>query len=177
MWHVPQSFFLGVYYMRRSKKHSIVEKHKYKVIGPAEEYYPETGLPLIRPKINFWKAAATLIVCVGLTTLFALLLNFAVGKLPSEYVLVKNETNRFWILYTVSLLLCFVICLKRILIFFIRVYQRYGPYTIRSRCVFIPNCSEYMILAINKYGLIKGVKKGIARFNRCHPPNGGEDYP
>jgi putative component of membrane protein insertase Oxa1/YidC/SpoIIIJ protein YidD len=34
-----------------------------------------------------------------------------------------------------------------------------------------------MILAIQKYGLIKGIKKGVRRIKRCHYPNGGIDYP
>jgi putative component of membrane protein insertase Oxa1/YidC/SpoIIIJ protein YidD len=34
-----------------------------------------------------------------------------------------------------------------------------------------------MIMAINKYGLFRGVYKGIRRLLRCKPPNGGEDYP
>ena len=51
------------------------------------------------------------------------------------------------------------------------------PYGIRCNCLFVPNCSEYMILAIKKYGAYKGVRKGISRLLRCHEPNGGEDYP
>jgi putative component of membrane protein insertase Oxa1/YidC/SpoIIIJ protein YidD len=34
-----------------------------------------------------------------------------------------------------------------------------------------------MILAIKKYGIIKGIYKGIKRLLRCHSPNGGIDYP
>lgn len=53
----------------------------------------------------------------------------------------------------------------------------YAPYEVRSTCLFVPNCSEYMVLAIEKYGLIKGIRMGLARFNRCKPPYGGVDYP
>jgi putative component of membrane protein insertase Oxa1/YidC/SpoIIIJ protein YidD len=34
-----------------------------------------------------------------------------------------------------------------------------------------------MILAIEKYGVVKGVIKGIRRILRCNYPNGGIDYP
>ena len=74
-------------------------------------------------------------------------------------------------------LLAFIFRLKSIVIFVIRIYQKYAPYQIRSVCLFEPNCSEYMILAIEKYGLIKGVIMGIKRFKRCCYPNGGVDYP
>jgi putative component of membrane protein insertase Oxa1/YidC/SpoIIIJ protein YidD len=34
-----------------------------------------------------------------------------------------------------------------------------------------------MILAVKKYGSIKGVFMGLKRICRCHAPNDGEDYP
>lgn len=36
-------------------------------------------------------------------------------------------------------------------------------------CKFRPTCSEYMYLAIDKYGVILGGIKGIKRILRCHP--------
>ncbi len=36
-------------------------------------------------------------------------------------------------------------------------------------CTMYPSCSEYMILAVQKDGAIKGVWKGIRRILRCHP--------
>ena len=79
-----------------------------------------------------------------------------------------------FILFFVGTLILFA---KRIVIFIIRLYQKYAPYDIRSNCLFVPNCSEYMILAIQKYGLFRGIRKGIQRYKRCHAPNGGVDYP
>ena len=66
---------------------------------------------------------------------------------------------------------------KRIVIWMILVYQKCAPERIRRSCVFEPSCSNYMLMAIEKYGLIKGVFKGIKRLFRCHPPNGGVDNP
>ena len=66
---------------------------------------------------------------------------------------------------------------KHALIWFIHVYQHYAPDEIRLKCVFEPSCSEYMILAVQKYGVMKGVIKGADRLLRCHPPNGGKDEP
>lgn len=64
-----------------------------------------------------------------------------------------------------------------IIIWSIRVYQRYASDDIRLACVYEPSCSEYMILSIHKYGVLKGIIKGIQRLERCHLPNGGTDYP
>lgn len=36
-------------------------------------------------------------------------------------------------------------------------------------CRFTPTCSEYMKIAIEKYGTFKGLKLGIKRLLRCHP--------
>lgn len=57
------------------------------------------------------------------------------------------------------------------------VYKATAPMSVRSRCLFKPSCSTYMIMAIYKYGLFIGVIKGIHRISRCKPPNGGIDYP
>lgn len=67
--------------------------------------------------------------------------------------------------------------LSSIIIFFIECYQLLAPARVRMRCRFEPSCSQYMILAIKKYGVIKGGIKGIKRIKRCHFPNGGYDNP
>ncbi len=36
-------------------------------------------------------------------------------------------------------------------------------------CVFYPSCSNYTIQAIEKYGSIKGLYKGVKRIIRCTP--------
>jgi putative component of membrane protein insertase Oxa1/YidC/SpoIIIJ protein YidD len=34
---------------------------------------------------------------------------------------------------------------------------------VRRKCILKPTCSEYIILAIEKYGVFRGVKKGVYR--------------
>lgn len=70
-----------------------------------------------------------------------------------------------------------VICLKYILIFLIKLYQKIAPKSIRSKCRFEPSCSNYMLQCLEKYGLFKGLKKGINRLKRCNINDGGYDYP
>jgi uncharacterized protein len=60
----------------------------------------------------------------------------------------------------------------------VRMYQRGLSPLLGKNCRFQPTCSHYMIEAINKYGLLVGVSKGIWRILRCHPFNrGGYDPP
>lgn len=86
---------------------------------------------------------------------------------------VGTETNAF--IHKISTAITFFI--KKTIIKSIRLYQRYAPARIRNQCRFRPSCSEYMILSIHTYGLRNGIRKGIRRIKRCHPPNGGIDYP
>jgi uncharacterized protein len=65
--------------------------------------------------------------------------------------------------------------LKNIFIFPIRIYQLiFSPYLPKS-CRFHPTCSEFAIIAINKYGIIRGLVLAIKRLLRCHPL-GGSGY-
>jgi len=58
--------------------------------------------------------------------------------------------------------------MKKGIIFIIRIYQKIpGPW--HSKCRHIPTCSNYMIDAINEYGIVKGGFMGIKRILRCNP--------
>ena len=68
-----------------------------------------------------------------------------------------------------------------LLILAIKLYQvtlspllaAFGP-----ACRFEPSCSRYMIGALRKYGLLRGLVRGIGRLSRCHPWHpGGYDPP
>lgn len=134
---------------------------------------------LIRPKINYFKVA----LYVLLTVIGAFGVFFGAEAIQKALI-ARNYINDEYNYTTVSLIIA-IVCLliflfivrKAILIWFVHLYQRYAPAEVRLRCVFTPSCSEYMILSIEKYGVIKGVLKGIDRLKRCHLPNGGEDYP
>ncbi len=66
---------------------------------------------------------------------------------------------------------------KDIAICMVRIYQRYAPESLRNKCRFEPSCSQYMVLSLQKYGLFKGLAKGIDRLKRCGPGDGGYDEP
>ena len=36
-------------------------------------------------------------------------------------------------------------------------------------CRFVPTCSEYAMLAVKKYGAVRGTALALKRIYRCHP--------
>ncbi|MBQ8042373.1 MAG: membrane protein insertion efficiency factor YidD [Alphaproteobacteria bacterium] len=42
----------------------------------------------------------------------------------------------------------------------------------RAACRFVPTCSEYTRIAIQKYGVVRGGWMGIKRISRCRPCGG-----
>jgi uncharacterized protein len=68
--------------------------------------------------------------------------------------------------------------LAGLLILAIRAYQVTLSPLIGPVCRFEPSCSRYMIGAIRKFGVLKGVWKGTGRIMKCHPWHpGGYDPP
>ena len=69
--------------------------------------------------------------------------------------------------------------LKKLFLFPIKIYRKFlSPLKRYPTCRYIPTCSEYAILAIEKYGVIKGTLKAVWRVLRCNPfSKGGVDYP
>ena len=59
--------------------------------------------------------------------------------------------------------------LKKAALFLIRVYRNcISPYK-PACCRFVPTCSEYAIVAFEKYGVIKGLSLTVKRILKCHP--------
>lgn len=121
---------------------------------------------LIRPRIRW-----------GRVLLAILLPAFFLSALG--VLLVKLHIGRGWILGSILLLALLYLALtaKRGVICLIRIYQRYAPASVRNKCRFEPSCSQYMVLSIRKYGLVKGLSKGIGRLKRCNINGGGFDFP
>jgi len=68
--------------------------------------------------------------------------------------------------------------MKNLILKIVQFYQKFISPNLGQNCRFYPNCSEYTVLAINKYGAPKGFAKGICRILRCNPLNkGGIDLP
>jgi len=42
-----------------------------------------------------------------------------------------------------------------------------------SQCIFLPTCSEYAYIAIERHGWIRGIRLAVTRIARCHPLSKG----
>jgi putative membrane protein insertion efficiency factor len=70
------------------------------------------------------------------------------------------------------------VCLATVLIGFVRFYQLVLRPLLPAVCRFYPSCSEYFILAVRRYGPLRGTWKGVGRICRCNPWHpGGYDPP
>ncbi|HPO89918.1 MAG TPA: membrane protein insertion efficiency factor YidD [Victivallales bacterium] len=66
--------------------------------------------------------------------------------------------------------------LSDILISFLKFYKSFISPFLPPMCRFRPTCSEYMMIAIKKHGIFKGLIMGITRILRCNPLcSGGYD--
>ena len=106
------------------------------------------------------------------------LIPWVVALIVSCIIFVKLDIS-LWYLLIFPLILIVLICVfaRRVIVDSVLVYQQYAPAKLRRACRFEPTCSQYMIMAVEKYGAGKGFAKGIRRICRCHHPNGGVDYP
>ena len=126
--------------------------------------------PLKRPRIGYRNAILALVICIILTVAAVKLSGFLFGSVENGiiYQILSVFFVVFVYIYRIS---------GKAVIWMVYVYQRFAPDGLRLRCVYEPSCSEYMILAVKKYGCIRGLWKGIKRLRRGHPPNYGKDYP
>jgi len=66
--------------------------------------------------------------------------------------------------------------MKKIVLKILFYYKKY--LSKGSNCRFAPSCSEYSYMAVEKYGIVRGLLKGFWRVLRCNPfSKGGVDLP
>ena len=128
------------------------------------ERYIELDMPMLRPDVSIKR-----------TCIFLLISEVALLAVSFGVALILKMLLEFELPFAVTIvLLNLVFAAVAILVFFdkfiikaVLLYQRYASYSVRERCTMIPSCSEYMILAVKKYGAVKGLFKGIGRLRRC----------
>jgi len=113
---------------------------------------------LARPDTNIKTVLKTLVV---LKTII-LALTFGI-----EYLLSQLDISfAFLNLYIAVSIIVFGICLKRLCVLAIELYQRYASDATRRKCTLMPSCSEYALLALQKYNVFKGLYKIHIRLTR-----------
>lgn len=142
------------------EKDIIVSAGVSKMVPQEKRFVPNN--PLNRPEIHYLKPILALLI-------------FSV-----QFFLLCLIPYGHWWLYAIVLSIYTVAYLsfiaKRAIIWSVHLYQNKASDETRLKCVFEPSCSEYMILAVQKYGVIRGVYKGVKRLFRCGHER-GIDYP
>ena len=125
---------------------------------------------LVRPNVKLFPG----ILYLGIYVLLSIM-----GVTLSDHLAIIMNLGKKVIVIAILLFDCLIIFLffKKFLIWIIEIYQKYAPSNVRLSCRFEPTCSQYMKLAVYKYGVVLGMIKGLKRLSKCHPPNGGVDYP
>lgn len=59
--------------------------------------------------------------------------------------------------------------MKRILLFFIKLYRKFISPLFPPCCKFYPTCSTYAVKALEKHGALKGSVLILWRLARCNP--------
>lgn len=61
----------------------------------------------------------------------------------------------------------------------ILLYRRLISPLLPNSCRFTPSCSEYMLSAIDQWGVFRGGLLGLRRIAKCHPwgPHGHDPVP
>lgn len=156
-----------------------MEKQEYHVEGTKVVYSDRKPLPynpLNRPPVNFKKFIFAVVCFIILNTVTCFVANLVFDTILDNKCCITK--TKFIVLTAIGVSLLFILLLsKKACIWMIHLYQHYASDETRLSCVFEPSCSEYMIMCINKFGVFRGILKGIKRLSRCHPPNGGKDYP
>ena len=132
--------------------------------------------PLVRPNTSYKKAALCLSLFLSANVVMIILL-YCLFRRLGIFSFLPDTVYRFYTVHHTAFIVLLVllqftvsglVALKPAIIGAIRLYQRYAPEDIRRRCLFKPTCSEYAILVIQKYGVIRGMAKAYVRlFKKC----------
>ena len=140
----------------------------------AEQYVLEREI--IRPDTDVKKALKYVCLYIALSTVLSLVSFHLLNRLGIFHMLpapvihfYQKYPGAFKVIFSLFILIIVgLICLKKALIGVIRLYQHYASEEVRRRCLFKPTCSEYAILALQKYGVVIGLYKTYIRlFKKC----------
>jgi putative component of membrane protein insertase Oxa1/YidC/SpoIIIJ protein YidD len=150
----------------------------------AEQYVHTRQLQ--RPKTDskralMYTASFILVSCMITWILHYLFTSFGISNLLPIAIndfYSSNPVLSIGILFTTVVIVELILCSKYIVIGVVRLYQHYAPDDMRRRCLFMPTCSEYTIMAVRKYGAIIGLCKSYVRLvYRCRGNIFMIDYP
>lgn len=150
----------------------------------AEQYVLERVIE--RPDTDVIKAIKCVFIYVAASIAISLVSFHLFDWLGIFYMLPESFLNIYeehpfmfgFLFFAFVFVIVGLLNLRRAVIGIIRLYQHYAPEEIRRRCLFKPTCSEYAILAIQKYGVVIGLCKAYIRlFKKCRGNIYRIDYP
>ncbi|MBR1419659.1 MAG: membrane protein insertion efficiency factor YidD [Selenomonadaceae bacterium] len=59
--------------------------------------------------------------------------------------------------------------MKKLILILIQFYREWISPLKSPSCRFIPTCSEYAMIAVEKYGAARGLILALKRILKCHP--------
>ena len=107
---------------------------------------------IVRPKTTMWSPVLLLVVL-----LFAGSgVGIVIAKIANRYCSVSIT---FLVLsMLIGVLISILFGLKKILILCVECYQHYAPEEYRRLCLCKPTCSEYALIVLKKYNLVKALR-------------------
>ena len=63
--------------------------------------------------------------------------------------------------------------MRELLTGLLRIYKQWISPLLPVACRFQPTCSEYMMEAITRHGVIRGIGLGVVRLLKCNPFHSG----
>lgn len=132
--------------------------------------------PLYRPDTSYKRAACFimlfLIVNIAIISfLYFIVLRFNILSMLPRGIEDLHDNHRLAfivLLSLIELIVGIIFMSKQAIIGAIHLYQRYASEDLRRRCLCKPTCSEYAIQVIEKYGVIRGLRKSYVRlFKTC----------
>ena len=124
---------------------------------------------LVRPKTNLTRFVTWV--------LFIEIISITLTCISSQLFYWFSFFFPFGALYSFVSTIVFLIFLKKICVLLIELYQHYASEKTRRKCVMMPSCSEYALLALEKYNVFKGLYKTYIRMTTKCKGSYKMDYP
>ena len=125
---------------------------------------------LSRPKTDIFTAVKWFVVLEALVCLVTISICFVLGRWC-------NIRFYFVNVYFLSSIAVFLLFLKKICIIAVELYQHYASDKVRRRCTLMPSCSEYALLALQKYNVFVALYKIYVRAAKKCCGQYETDYP
>lgn len=126
---------------------------------------------IIRPKTTIWSPVLLFIFLIFLGSGMGIV----IVTIADNYFL--SNITRSIILIVGSVFISVLFGMKKLLIFCVECYQHYAPEEYRRLCLCKPTCSEYALIVLKKYNLIKSMHLIYIRLTKTCRDTYKIDYP